>query len=390
MKTKQEGQRGYWSKDYLLTCLGAMLFYLGFQMILLAMPIHLTQSGIGNIYVGVITGVITIIAVLIRPFAGYALAVMSRRLIVIFGSALFALAAFGYTVSVNLNWIMLVSVLLGIGWGIMTVTFGTIVADLIPAELQGRGIGTYIVFTLISLSLGPVTGQWLILEYGSYTLFITAMIVVLSSLILTQWITYKRGSRSTGQKTTIGSALFERSSLFPALLMLLFSISYGGILSFISLFGQELNISNIGWFFLLNNIAAILVRPITGKLFDTKGHSSILIPAIVIGIASILVLSFSTGVAGMIIAAVLYGISFGAIQPTVMAWTLQRAAPEKRGAANSMFLMGVDVGITIGAFLLGLVANATGFAVMYRWSAILLVAFLVIYVIGLRKTKSTI
>lgn len=357
-------------------------------MLLPTMPIHLIHSGADKIFVGVVTGIVTLAAVLIRPFTDYALAVISKRFIVTLGLALFALAAIGYTVSLNLIWIMVVSALLGIGWGIMTVTLGSIVADLIPPDRQGQGIGTYVVFQFISLALGPIAGQWLIQAYGSNTLFIATIIVVLISLILSQLITFRRVSHSTGQKASIGSGLFERSSLFPAFLMLLFTISYGGILSFISLFGQDLSINNIGWFFLLNNIAAIMVRPVTGKLFDTKGHALILIPGILIGIASLLVLSFSTGIVGMIIAAVLYGISFGAVQPTVMAWTLKRAAPEKRGAANSMFFMGTDVGITIGAVLLGIVANTTGYAVMYRWSVILLVAFLIIFAISLRKSKS--
>ena len=52
---------------------------------------------------------------------------------------------------------------------------------------------------------------------------------------------------------------------------------YGGIGSFITLFATEVGIADISLFFLFNALAIAVTRPFSGKLYDAKGHSFVII-----------------------------------------------------------------------------------------------------------------
>ncbi|OXS57378.1 hypothetical protein B1A99_18005 [Cohnella sp. CIP 111063] len=389
----ETSSQSYWSSSFIRICLCTLLLFSAFQMLLPILPIYMAGNGNSKSEVGWIAGLITIAAVLIRPFIGYALDHYNRRLIVLFGSSALALAAGAFTLSTSTGWMATVSLALGIGWGIMTAAYATIVSDLIPAGRQGAGIGTFMMFGFASMAVGPYIGGWLIEEYGPTVLFVTASLLTVLSLIvfLTGGVigsTSRRGL-SAGEQQPVLKRLFEQSALFPALLILLFTIGYGGIISFVSLFGMELGVKNGGIFFLLSNIAAMLVRPAVGKMFDTKGHAAVLLPGIVIGILAMIVLSTASTPTMFIIAACLYGLSFGAVQPFILAWTIQRASPERRGAANSTFLVGMDGGISLGSISFGFVAQMWGFVAVFQYSVVLLIALLIIYSISLVRSRAS-
>lgn len=87
-------------------------------------------------------------------------------------------------------------------------------------------------------------------------------------------------------------------------------------------------------------------------------------------------------------AAILFGIGAGAVQPSLQAWTIKRADPSRRGAATGTFFSAFDLGIGGGAMILGAVAKETGFALMYRYSLIVLAMYLAVYIVYLiRQSK---
>ena len=105
----------------------------------------------------------------------------------------------------------------------------------------------------------------------------------------------------------------------------MYYINVRGIGSFITLFATEVGIADISLFFLFNALAIAVTRPFSGKLYDAKGHSFVIIPGVIITFAGIILLSYTTTIPSLIIAAACYGSGFGAIQPT--AWMIDRVAP---------------------------------------------------------------
>lgn len=161
------------------------------------------------------------------------------------------------------------------------------------------------------------------------------------------------------------------------------AVTYGGLLSYLVLFGREMGLPNIGLFFLLNAVAILLVRPIAGRLFDRFGHLAVLPAASLLLMGGLLLLSWSDTTGLLLLSALLYGLGFGSIQPTAQAWMLRSMPVARQASANSLFYNSTDLGVAVGSMLLGAVAAATGYAVMYRWAALSMALLLAVYGAGL-------
>jgi MFS family permease len=380
-----------WTKDFIGLAISNLFLFISFQMLIPTLPVYMEQQGGGELAIGMVIGVFTLSALITRPFAGKGLDTIGRRKILILGLIIFILCIMGYYLMTTVLLILLVRFIHGIGWGMTTTTYGTIVSDLVPAERRGEGMGYFGLSVNIAMAIGPLVGIWAINTYGFGTLFVISTGLALLPILVSRYISFPEVERVQSKTDDIQPSFFagllERNAFFPSLLVLLFTFSYGGIVSFITLFGKEVGIENVGWFFVANAFMLILTRPFAGILFDRKGHEWVLLPGIFFTITGLFILSYTETLSLLIIASLFYGAGFGAISPSLQAWTINRVAPNRRGAANGTFFSAFDLGIGLGAVFLGLVAKYTSYGMMYRFSIIFLLLFVVLYVFYLYKER---
>ncbi|EAO7496419.1 MFS transporter, partial [Salmonella enterica] len=182
---------------------------------------------------------------------------------------------------------------------------------------------------------------------------------------------------------------FDRKILLPTVLNTLLAITYGGLMSFLVLFGKEANLANVSWYFFCNAITILLVRPLSGKLFDRKGPIAVLPLGALLSGTGLMILSFTDNNYLLFTSAAFYGLGYGFIQPAIQAWMVKVVSPEQRGMANAVFLSTIDLGIGIGSLLLGIIITYSSYSIMYRWSAIFMLLFLVIYFVSYFKAKAS-
>jgi predicted MFS family arabinose efflux permease len=77
------------------------------------------------------------------------------------------------------------------------------------------------------------------------------------------------------------------------------------------------------------------------------------------------VLAFTTSLSHLLIAAVLHGIGYGGVQPTLLALAVDRASAQARGVALATVMGAIDVGIGVSAIGLGLLLEWRGFTWIY-------------------------
>jgi MFS family permease len=378
----EKKRKPLWTKAFLITSLSNLLLFFSFQMLIPTIPTHVSQLGGNDIQVGLVIGIFTISSLLTRPFAGRALDLFGRKHVLLVGLAICALTIAGYTYMAAVTLILAARFVHGIGWGMSTTSLGTVIADIIPAERRGEGMGYYGLSNTFAMALAPLTGLWLMQTYGFSRVLLISTCLALLSLFSSLFITYTKPMllEKSAQRPKRMDRLWERTAMLPSGLLLCTAICYGGIVTFITLFGHEAGISNVGWFFLCNASMVLIVRPITGMLFDRKGPEWVLLPGAIFTLAGLLLLSYAHSEASLAAAAICYGIGFGSLQPALQAWTIARAAPNRRGAANGTFFSANDLGIGLGAMVLGALANISGsYALMYRYSTVLILVFIFIY-----------
>ncbi len=377
-----------WTRDFSAAALANLVLFTGFQMLLPTLPVYVQRQGGDDFAVGLIIGIFTVTALLVRPFAGQALDALGRGRVLAFGLAVCALSSLGYWAMSTVLLILAVRAVHGIGWGIATTGFGTVAADLIPARRRGEGMGYFGLTGNLAMAVGPAVGIAVMERYGFGPLFVLSTALVVGAIGVSRVIRYPGPSGGGGQLApSLLRRLVEVRALFPALLVGLMSITFGGVVSFITLFGREVGIANVGLFFTANAVMIMAVRPVAGRVFDRKGHPWVILPGVAVMAAGLLLLSYTRTEWMLAAAACCYGAGFGAIQPSLQAWTINRVAPHRRGAANGTFFSAFDLGISVGAMLLGALAEATSYGRMYRVSIIALGVLMAVYVAYLLRGR---
>lgn len=381
-----------WTKNFWFVWFSNFFLFISFQMLMPAFPLYVMSLGGNQMDAGFAVAIFTIAALMIRPVAGWCLDFYGRRKVLTLGLIIFVFSAISYFWMIAIALIFIIRALQGIGWGIVTTANGAIVSDIVSAEKRGEGMGYYGLSQNLSLAIGPAIGIWIMNARGFQILFLVSVILAICSLLLSQMLRLQpltNPNASTEMNVSLFSTkgFIEKSAILPAVLMTFMAFSYGGVVNFIALFGQEAGIKNVGVFFVTTAVILMITRTFSGKLYDRKGHPWVLIPGAVFVGAGLLILSYSNSMPSLIASSFCYGLGYGMIHPGLHAWIVTATPAHRRGAANSTFYSSIDVGIGGGALLSGAVAKLIGYALMYRLLVIWVLIFFVIYFIHLRKER---
>ncbi|MEK4344079.1 MFS transporter [Paenibacillus sp. FSL P4-0184] len=394
MPEQQELRTKLWTKSFIALTFSALFLFMNLQMLLSSFPSYVkSEFQAGDIMVSLVTSVFALTAIASRFMTAFLMRRVSRNVLLYIGLAIAAAITGLYVVADSIGSLLLMRVGYGIGFGIASTIIPTIVSQIIPSKRMGEGIGYFGLSTSLAMSIGPMIGLNVMKQSGFGTL---AMIGTFTLLLAFPVLLFSRSLPAVPKKQPIEQSItpskplkvpFNTKLVLPAILNVLLAITYGGLLSFIALFGEAVHLEQVGLFFLFNAITIIIIRPISGRLFDKRGPAAVLIPAAVCVVASLTVLSYTTSMPMLIISALLYGLGFGAIQPTIQAWMLRTSTPAQYGMANSMFYNSTDLGVASGAIILGAISAASDYGMMYRYSAGFMVLFLIVY-IGIQITKA--
>ncbi|MGN7358606.1 MFS transporter [Paenibacillus sp. SAF-054] len=378
-----------WTREFVMLTVCNLLLFLNLQMVLSPLPGYVKEHfHAGPFTVSMFTTVFALSAIISRLFSAKALEKGKRNTILFLGLIIAFLATLGYLWSGTLAVLLLMRILFGVGFGMGSTTLPTMASGVIPVRRLGEGMGYFGLSTSIALSLGPVIGSMLLDKQGFPSLVYATLIVIALIFPLVYPLAKKVKPLHAEPLPEEFTAVprkkgFPKALLLPSLLNLLMSVTYGGLLSFINLFGKEVSLPNASLFFLFNAIAVILIRPISGKIYDKRGHKALLIPAAVFLIGGLWLLSYSTSTGFLALAALCYGLGFGTAQPTLQSWMIQLVPPQQQGMANSMYFNSLDLGIAIGALILGQIASFSSYGSMYRYASLFLGIFIVVYALYL-------
>lgn len=301
--------------------------------------------------VGLVLSFYTIAALLIRPFAGYAVDTLGRYGIYVGSLLLFTLTFFGYPLATSILFVLILRFVHGLTWGSMSSAGSTIAVDLVPQKRRGEGIGVFGLSMTIAMAIGPLIAI-LITGDGVYNrLFFSAAAFSFLGLMLSLFVRVPKIKKQENKFTI--SSLIEKKALPVSLNMFFITIPYGGIISFIALYGRSIDIESSGVFFLLLALGIAVSRIVSGKSFDRVGPKKISLLGLSLLIIGLFVLAFYKNVIGYHLAALVLGFGFGILMATFQAIANHNVAAEKRGAANSTYLTFFDLGIGFGMLLVG-------------------------------------
>lgn len=382
-------QEKIWTRDFVFVCLANFFVFLGFQMTLPTLPLFVKELGGSDQLIGIIVGIFTFSALLFRPYAGHALETKGRRFVYMLGLAVFVLSIGAFAVVTSIFFLLVVRIVQGVGWGFSTTASGTIATDLIPPKRLGEGMGYFGLSGNLALALGPTLGLALvgIISFKSLFLIIAATGVI--SLLLASKIRYKKVEASPYKSTTVKFDIFEKTAIKPSVLLFFITVTFGGIASFLPLYATQKGIAGIELYFLVYAVFLLVSRTFAGRIYDQKGHTYVFPPGAVLIFIAMILLAWLPNTTVMLIAAGLYGLGFGSVQPALQAWAMESATENRKGMANATFFSFFDLGVGIGAITFGQLAYMYGYSVIYIASAGSVFISLIVYSFLIAHGKKT-
>lgn len=348
------------SGNFIKVFFASLLMFTAFYFLLPTLPLYLTRElNIDESKTGIVLAVYTLAALLIRPFTGYFIDRYGRRTFYIPSVLFFSLFFLSYPLAGIFVIILIVRFIHGMFWGIATTTGSTLIVDIIPANRRGEGIGLYGLAMTIPMALGPFLGIQLTEGHDFVRMFMVAGILAFAGFLLTLTVRYPAIVLSERKKLAWRN-LFESSSLPVTLNLLLVNISYGGLVSFISLYAIRTGIGNTGLFFVIFAAGIALARLYMGKIFDRNGPKALAISGLLLLITGNVMLGLIINRYGFLVSGFLLGIGSGIIFPTFQSMVNNLAPVHRRGAANSTLFSGLDLGIGLGMLITGFLAQKIG------------------------------
>lgn len=369
-----------WNRDFSLLTLSNFLLCITYYALISTLPIYLADSlHAGKSAIGLVLAAYTIASVTVRPASGFALDKFGRRLILIGALVLYSLLFVGYMFALSVALISVLRFMQGLGWGVSTISGSTVAVDIIPPEKRGEGIGFYTLSTTFGMSVGPVIGLFLV-HHGSYLLMFEGMLafsaiaVVAASLVKIP-VTVPRAANMGLNLHN----LFESKAVMPSLNLLVIMTAYGGLLSFVALYGKEVGVTDTSLFFLVFALGIAISRITVGKTFDKKGPAVILSLCLLLDIVGFVVLAMLKNPAGYFLAAILIGFGNGVVFPVFQTMVNNIAEPAHRGAANSTLYTALDLGMSAGMILIGFISEHTSLSIAFICCAAICLAGLILF-----------
>ena len=328
--------------------------------------------------VGYIIGIYALSALLIRPLSGYLFDKYGRRKLFLISMFFYGVVMVSYGLAASFVVLLFLRLINGGFWGMVTTGGGTITSDLVPESRRGEGIGIFGLSMTLSMAVGPLVGLQILERTGSYDfLFISSGVLCGLAVLMSYFVNQPKIS-NRGNTFSVEN-FFEPKVLKVSMVMLLLAFPFAGIMSFITLFAKEISVENTGLFFLIYAIGVSIIRPLTGKMVDTKGPGFVMFWSFLGTILGLILLSQSTSLTPFLVASFILGLGNGIVMPTMQTMVINLVRPEKRGVATSTFFSSIDLGIGLGSFILGNVADVFSLSEMYLYCGIAMIIPVILF-----------
>ncbi len=362
----EDRQPTRYSLHFFLAMLVNLLFFASMHLLLWALPIYLSFSLPSATAVGLVIGLMALTAVLFRPLAGEWADRYGRKPLLLLGAICFAVAPLLYAFASSLPLLIVGRLLQGVGICFFTTGYGSLIPDLAMPGRRGEAIGLASIAMPLSLMVAPRVGTMVQGHYGYQTLFFAASATALVSLC--RGLSSPVGGSAARARTPPISfrEVLSRARLRAALAaVFVLALTYGSLFTFLPLYAVERGIGQGSYFFVVYGASLVLANTLVGRLSDKWGRVRIVAPAMV-GLAGCLwLLTQVRTLQALLPLALLYGLCFGASKIGLDAFTVDSVPLAGRGSAVSVEYAVYDIGIGMGAWGLGAVADALGYGGMY-------------------------
>jgi MFS family permease len=383
-------------RSLLVLFITGLLFWISIAILLPTLPAYLDTIGIDRQQLGLIIGAFAIGLLMTRPIVGKLVDTRGRKLVLLIGTAVAAIAPFGYLTVTSLPLLIAIRAFHGISIAAFTTAFSALVVDLAPTKQRGEIIGLMSLTNPLGVAIGPAIGGYLQVFGKYHEIFWISIICGAIAFLAANQLCESRIEidlvRNESTKISIWQILTNPALSIPALVLLLIGFPFGAIHTFVPLYIQSIKVGfNPGLFYTIAAIASFGARSIIGSRSDRYGRGIFIAGSLCCYTAGVACLATANSAMSFVFAAMLEGLGSGTLLPMTVALISDRSLPHQRGQVLSICITGLDLGIAIAAPIFGAIAQDVGFSGIFTIGTGMAASAIVVFLIwGNRNLRHSI
>jgi predicted MFS family arabinose efflux permease len=376
-----------------MTCAG----FSGYALLLTVAPLWAVEGGATTAGSGLVNGVLLLFTVLTQLLVPRALRRFGWGLVLAVGLVLLGVPGVLLSLSDELDVVLALSAVRGVGFGVLTVTGSAAVAALVGAKRRGEAIGAYglavAVPNLVLLPAGPwiaeSVGYWVAFTLSALPLAGIPAALRLASALRLSAPDLHPGTTASPDPRDPESAAYRRL-LRPLLLLLAVTLAGGAVITFTPQMVDSPSVAAGGLF--LMGLSAAFSRWRVGVFADRYGAQRFLVPLVPLTGVGMALVSWSVAnsdsvrVGSFLVAMLLVGLSYGGLQNLTLLISFTAVSRRHHNLASAVWNVGFDAGTALGSVAVGVIAELTSFATAFLVAGALAVATLPL---ALRRPAAT-
>ncbi|MBN3924456.1 MFS transporter [Nostoc sp. NMS4] len=379
-------------RNLLILFTAGLLFWSSLSSLLPTLPLYIDDVGASKQEIGIVMGSFAIGLLLSRPMLGRLADERDRKIVLLIGTIVAAIAPFGYLATRSIGLLILVRIFHGISIAAFSTGYSALIADLAPAETRGEIIGYMSLTTPIGLAIGPALGGYLEATNGYGILFLLSAELGFVAFLGILQITnppVQRQEQTQGDNRKFWQILASPRVRIPTIVMLLVGLSLGAIHTFVALFLKSTQVDfNGGLFFTAAAISSFSIRIFAGKASDRFGRGLFITFGIFCYVLALILLWQADSAIVFLLAAIAEGAGGGTLISMMITMMADRSLPPERGKVFAICIAGLDLGIAIAAPILGIIAERVGYRDMFGYGAVITSVALVLFLTQSSKNLS--
>ena len=347
------------TRPVVLLTLVAFAALFGFQLLLSVVPLYADEAGGGSSGAGLATAAFMLSTVLTQIQMPRILGRYGYRRALAAGLLFLGVPALFYAYAQTLVPILAVTLVRGVGFGIVTVVFAALIVELAPPHRRGEALGLLGVAITLPTIFCNALGLWLAGRFDFGVVFLLGGIAPLLGLGMIPWI--RSASPATKEESTAGffTGLGRPHLRRIFLLFATTTMAAGVVLTFLPLAVPGSGVFSAASALLVVGITSTASRWWAGRFGDRRDPRLLLAPGLIACATGMVCLP--PGGVILLLGAVLFGAGFGLLQNATLILMMERVSKSEYGLGSTLWNAAFDAGTGIGAFSFGFVISAIGF-----------------------------
>jgi len=349
--------------EFVYVFLSQMALSFTVSLLIPTLPIYLAGLGSGEETIGVLIGALSISSVVLRPAVGKALMRVPERKFLLAGSLIYAVASISYIVAFPFWPFFIVRILQGVGAAFFYTASIIMVINISPEGHKAESVSYFYTAHNFAFALAPSVGMYMInlMDFPSLFLLCTALSLLSAIFVLRL---PKKSNQGAGSEPARSTGFLDLKAFHPAVMAFAGNFLWGGVAAFFPLYAVSHGVDNPGFFFGACALTLIVGRMLGGRILDRHSREKFILPCLIIFIVSMVLLSVSKTLSLFILVAVIYGMGIAFFFPIMVVYTVERPGAA-RGPAMGTFTAASDLGVGLGAVIMGVVLRLTNYPVMF-------------------------